>query len=120
VVAGFRSVDQTGALASSAQIDDRVGGGFELLIILWQVDPQAGLMRLGAGDGPAAKEFAAELTALRNPIRTPPGWNYRWETGDASAFEATEDGVIRCEIADDAAILQKAVSASLTHETRLR
>jgi len=29
---------------------------------------------------------------------------------DAGAFEATEDGVIRCEIADDAAILQKAVA----------
>jgi hypothetical protein len=116
----FPWVDQTGALASSAQIDDRVAGGFELLIIVWQVDPQAGLMRLGAGDGPAAKEFATELAALRNRTRTPPGWNYRWETGDAEAFEATEDGVIRCEIADDAAILQKAISAPLTPETRLR
>jgi hypothetical protein len=119
-VNAFPWVDQTGALASSAQLDDRVAGGFELLIILWQVDPQVGLMRLGAGDSPAAKKFAAELEALRNPMRTPPGWNYRWETGDAEAFEGTEDGVIHCEITDDAAILQKTVSAPLTPETRLR
>ena len=112
--------DRTGALASPARIYDRVAGGFQVLVILWQVDPQAGLMRLGAGGIPAAKEFAAELEALRNPIRTPPGWKHLWEVGDAEAFEATEDGAIRCEIADDAAIVQKAASAPLTPATRLR
>lgn len=112
--------DPTGALASSAEIYGRVAGGFEVLVIRWQVDPRAGLDRLAAGGGPAIGEFAAELAALRNPRRTPPGWKYLWEVGEAEAFAATEEGAIRCEIADDAAILQKAASAPLTPQTRLR
>jgi Protein of unknown function (DUF3047) len=112
--------DRTGALASSARIYDRVAGGFEVLVILWQVDPREGLMRLCADGGPVANEFAAELAALRNPKRTPPGWDNLWEVGDAEAFEITAQGTIQCDIADDAAILQKAVSAPLTPATRLR
>lgn len=112
--------DPTGALASPAEIYDRVAGGFEVLVIRWQVDPQTGLARLAAGGGPATREFAEELAALRNPKRTPPGWKYLWEVGEAEAFAATEEGAIRCEIADDAAIVQKAAAAPLTPETRLR
>jgi hypothetical protein len=112
--------DPTGALASPAQIYERVASGFEVLVIRWQADPQAGLARLVAGGGPATKRFAAELAALRNPKRTPSGWKYLWEVGEAEAFETTLEGAIRCEIADDAAILQKAASAPLTPETRLR
>lgn len=112
--------DPTGALASPAEIYDRVTGGFEVLVIRWQVDPQTGLARLATGGGPAAREFATELAALSNPKRTPPGWKYLWEVGEAEAFAATEEGAIRCEIADDAAILQKAANAPLTPETRLR
>src|ERR1700738_210374 len=46
--------DQAGALASSAQICERVAGGFEVLVILWQLDPQVGLRLLAASAGPAA------------------------------------------------------------------
>jgi Protein of unknown function (DUF3047) len=112
--------DSTGALASPAEIYERVVGGFEVLVIRWRADPQAGLARLVGGDGPGTKRFAAELAALRNPKLTPSGWKYLWEVGEAEVFEATKEGAIRCEIADDAAILQKAASAPLTPETRLR
>ncbi|HVB83057.1 MAG TPA: DUF3047 domain-containing protein [Candidatus Binataceae bacterium] len=112
--------DPTGALASSAQIYERVAGGFEVLVILWRLDPEVGLRRLTAGGGAAAREFADELAALPNPTRTPPGWKYLWEVGDAEAFKVTEDNTIHCEIADDAAILQRAVSAPFTPATRLR
>jgi hypothetical protein len=64
--------------------------------------------------GPVAKEFAAELPALGNPMRTPSGWKYLWEVGDAKAFAETGQGRFRCEIADDVAIRQKAASATLT------
>lgn len=112
--------DETGALASSPRIYDRVAGGFEVLVILWLQDPQAGLRLLASGGGPAAKEFAAELASLLNPVSTPPGWKYLWEVGDAEAFKATAENTIQCAIADDAAIVQKAVSAPLTPATRLR
>src|ERR1700688_2128365 len=49
--------DRTGVLASSARIYDRVAGGFEVLVILWQVDPREGLMRLCADGGPVGNEF---------------------------------------------------------------
>jgi hypothetical protein len=112
--------DQAGALASSAQIYERVAGGFEVLVILWQLDPQAGLRRLVASGGLAAKAIATELAALLDPVRTPPGWKNLWEVGDAEAFTVTQESTIHCEIADAAAILQKAISAPLTPATRLR
>ncbi len=112
--------DRTGALASPSQIYQRVAGEFEVLVIVWETNPQEGLKRLAAGDGVAEGKFARELGALLNPVRTPRGWKYLWELGEAEAFRAADAGTIRCEIANDAAIVQKAVSAPLTPATRLR
>lgn len=111
--------DATGALASPSQIWQRAAGGYEVLVILWRIDPRAGLEQLVAR-GDAGEEFAAELAAMMNPVRTPPGWKYLWELGDAEVFSLVEKGTIHCEIADDAAILQTPISAPLTPATRLQ
>jgi len=112
--------DETGALASSPDIFQRVAGAFEALVVRWRLDAYQGLERLAGSGDPAAELAGAELRALRNPTHAPPGWKYLWSVGDAEAFSAAGGDGIRCEIADDAAILQKTALAPLAPSTRLR
>ena len=112
--------DETGALASPSSIFDGIAGTFEALVIRWRHDASQGLERMAHIGGPAAELVAAELQALRSPVQAPPGWVYLWSAGDAECFVEGGARGIRCEIVDDAAILQKTVRAPLEPSTRLR
>jgi len=112
--------DQTGALASPPDIFERVAGAFEALVVRWRLDARQGLERLAGSGGPGAEMAGAELRALRDPAHPPSGWKYLWSVGDAEAFTESGKNGIRCEIVDDAAILQKTVLAPLALSTRLR
>lgn len=112
--------DEAGKLASSPDIFNRVAGAFDALVIRWRGEARDGLERIAAGGGGAAEMAGAELRALLNPARPPSGWKYLWEAGDAECFSHSGENGIRCEIVDDAAILQRPVVTPLTPSTRLR
>ena len=112
--------DENGALASSPAIFGKVSGTYEVLIIRWRSDPAAGLQKLADRRGRAAEIAQAELGALQNPIKLPPGWKYMWWAGDAQCFGASAENGIRCEVVDEATILQKTAHAPFTSATRLR
>jgi hypothetical protein len=112
--------DKDGAVASQPTIFGKVAGAYEVLIVRWRGDPAQGLKKLADSHGPAAEIAAAELRALRNPTLPPSGWKYLFLTGDAECFSASGENGIRCEIADDASIMQKPAHAPFTPATRLR
>ncbi|MGD0072873.1 MAG: DUF3047 domain-containing protein [Candidatus Binataceae bacterium] len=112
--------DLDGKLRSSPEIFTRVAGAFDVLVIRWRGETRDGLERMAAGGGRAAEMAGAELRALLNPACPPSGWKYLWEAGDAECFSQSGENGIRCEIVDDAAILQRTIATALTPATRLR
>jgi len=111
--------DESGAVAATAELFQRAAGGFDVLVIRWRRDAQAGLAQLARGSAHCARIAAGELAAVRQPPHPPSGWNYLWMVGESDVFSEVERGVIRCDVADEAAILQKPVSAPFDSDTHL-
>ncbi|MGH9645390.1 MAG: DUF3047 domain-containing protein [Bryobacteraceae bacterium] len=111
--------DESGAIAGNGELFQRVAGGFDVLVIRWRRDAEAGLEQFTRGSAHSARTVAGELASVRQPQQPPAGWKYLWMVGESDVFSEVDQGVIRCDAADEAAILQKPLSAPFNAGTRL-
>ncbi len=111
--------DESGAAAATAELFKRAAGGFDVLVIRWRKDAEAGLEQLARGSAHSARIAAGELASVRQPPQPPAGWKYLWMVGESEVFSEIEQGVIRCDVADEAAILQKPISALFDSDTQV-
>lgn len=111
--------DESGAVAATDELFQRAAGGFDVLLIRWRNDAKAGLDQLARGSSSMARVAAAELASVRQPRQTPAGWKHLWMVGESEVFSEIQPGVIRCDVADEAAIIQKPVAAPFSPGTHL-
>jgi Protein of unknown function (DUF3047) len=111
--------DESGAVAATDELFQRAAGGFDVLVIRWRNDAKAGLGQLARGSSPMARVAAGELASVRQPQQPPTGWKHLWVVGESDVFSEIEPGVIRCDVADEAAIVQKPLAAPFSPGTHL-
>ncbi|MGH7820944.1 MAG: DUF3047 domain-containing protein [Candidatus Binatia bacterium] len=110
-----------GTLATPVEMYQTCGGGLDVLVIRWKVDPAAGLARLRqlAPDDPLLR---AESERLASPVAPPEGWRYLWFLGESEIFrDAEPDGrhAIAVHADGDVGILRKPLDVELRPETTL-
>jgi hypothetical protein len=114
--------DPSGRLAGTPSDYDRVHGELSAIVVRWApgVHPRTGLAQV-ATDAPGDLA-AAEMRRLDDHVRSPDGWKYAWQLGDAEMWSDSpaEDGVICCHTKGDVGVVQYDVDVPVTEGTRFR
>lgn len=112
--------NERGVLASSPKAYQGLRGAIDATVLVWEGPPGAGLDALaGATDSEAVR---AEARRFADPVPTPRGWEYLFETGFADVFrEVPTDHGPGIQIHTDNAqgIIRKPLAFPMNRDTEL-
>jgi hypothetical protein len=110
--------NERGALATSPESYVGLGGGIEVVAMVWSGPPGAGLRVLA--EEHAGSLLAAEAARIASPTPVPKGWSYLFETGHADIYLAEQGGAqIAIASDNDQGIIRKPIAFPLDADTTL-